>query len=75
VILKLDFEKSFDKVEDEVILQVLRHKGFPQRWITWIRDIMAPGTSSVLLNVYLGKLFIAGEVLGKGILYPLCCLC
>jgi hypothetical protein len=26
VILKLDFEKTFDKVEHEVILQVLRHE-------------------------------------------------
>jgi hypothetical protein len=30
VILKLDFEKAFDKVEHEVILQVLTHKGFPK---------------------------------------------
>jgi retron-type reverse transcriptase len=36
VILKLDFEKAFDKVEHEVILQELRHKGFPQKWITWV---------------------------------------
>jgi hypothetical protein len=36
VILKLDFEKAFDKVEHKVILQVLSHKGFPQKWITWI---------------------------------------
>lgn len=28
MILKLDFEKAFDKVEHEVILQVLNHKGF-----------------------------------------------
>jgi hypothetical protein len=30
IILKLDFEKAFDKVEREVILQVLKHKGFSQ---------------------------------------------
>jgi hypothetical protein len=29
VILKLDFEKALDKVEHEVIIQVMRHKGFP----------------------------------------------
>jgi hypothetical protein len=28
VILKLDFEKAFDKLEHEVILQVLRHFGY-----------------------------------------------
>jgi retron-type reverse transcriptase len=27
VILKLDFKKAFDKIEHEVILQVMRHKG------------------------------------------------
>jgi retron-type reverse transcriptase len=32
VILKLDFEKAFDKVEHEVI-QVLQHKGFHRKWI------------------------------------------
>jgi hypothetical protein len=40
VILKLDFEKAFDKVEHEVILQVLSHKGFPQKWITWVRETL-----------------------------------
>jgi hypothetical protein len=28
MLLKLDFEKAFDKIEHEVILQVLHHKGF-----------------------------------------------
>lgn len=33
VILKLDFEKAFDKVEHEAILMILKHKGFGYRWI------------------------------------------
>lgn len=31
VILKLDFENAFDKVEHQVILQVMKHKGFPDK--------------------------------------------
>jgi retron-type reverse transcriptase len=32
VILKLDFEKVFDKVEHDAIVQVMRHKGFSHKW-------------------------------------------
>jgi hypothetical protein len=57
VILKLDFKKAFDKVELEVISLVLQHKGFPQKWLAWIWDILASGTSSVLLNGVPSKTF------------------
>ena len=33
IILKLDFKKAFDKLEHQVILQVLRHKGFLEKWV------------------------------------------
>jgi hypothetical protein len=50
VILKLDFKKAFDKVELEVIIRMLQHKGFQDRWIDWVKGILSSGTSSVLLN-------------------------
>lgn len=31
IILMLDFEKAFDKVEHELMLQIMQQKGFPQR--------------------------------------------
>jgi hypothetical protein len=34
VLLKLDFEKAFYKIEHEVILEVMRHKGFSDKWIS-----------------------------------------
>jgi hypothetical protein len=55
-LLKLDIEKTFDKVEHEVILQVLNQKGFPDKWVQWIHGILNSGTS-VFLNGTPGKVF------------------
>jgi hypothetical protein len=57
VILKLDFEKAFNKIEHEVIIQVMAQKGFPMKWIKWIKDIFSSGTSSIMLNGTPGKIF------------------
>ena len=37
VILKLDFEKAFDSLEHEAIVQILRYKGFNEKWILWMK--------------------------------------
>jgi retron-type reverse transcriptase len=57
IVLKLDFEKAFDTVEHELILQVLSHRGFGPKLLGWVRNILQSGTSSVLLNGVLGKTF------------------
>jgi hypothetical protein len=33
IILKLDFEKAFDKVEHQLMIQIMQQEGFPDRWI------------------------------------------
>jgi hypothetical protein len=55
VILKLDIEKAFDKVENHVIHTMLQRKGFSSRWVVWISNILSFVTSQVLLKGVHGK--------------------
>jgi len=50
VILKLDFEKAFDKIEHQARLETMRKKGFGEKWLSWMKLIFESCTSSVLLN-------------------------
>jgi hypothetical protein len=54
-ILKLYFEKAFDLVEHEIVFEMLKVKGFPDKWIRWVQDLLGSTTTSVLLNGSAGK--------------------
>jgi hypothetical protein len=57
VVLKLNFEKAFDLVEYDLVLEMLRAKGFPDKWLAWAVELFNTATPSVLLNVTAGKEF------------------
>jgi retron-type reverse transcriptase len=57
IILKLDFEKVFDRIEHKTIMDILQHKVFGAKWQLWMKMIMGSGTSSILLNGVPRKVF------------------
>jgi hypothetical protein len=47
IIIKLDFEKAFDLVEHSVILTMLKHMGFGEKFISWIKNILTTASTSI----------------------------
>jgi hypothetical protein len=47
VILKLDFEKAYDKISWEFLFEMLRQRGLRESWCKWMREVVSSGTLSV----------------------------
>lgn len=65
VILKLDFEKAFDKFKHDLFFNILQHNGFGPKWLKWIKMIMDSGTSAILMNGNLVNLYTVEEELDR----------
>jgi hypothetical protein len=65
IILKLDFEKAFDKIEHSTMLEIMQHKGFGSQWLQWMQLIFSSSTS-ILLNGVPTKVFHCKRGLRQG---------
>lgn len=75
LVLKLDYEKAYDKVNWEFLFDMLQSRGFGNRWISWIKSIMTNSTFSVKINDTIGSHFLGGgKGSSKGIPPPPCFL-
>lgn len=54
IVLKLDFEKAYDKVNWDFLFHCVHMKGFNERWQGWFRSIVTNGTLSVKVNDAVG---------------------
>lgn len=50
LILKIDFEKAYDRVRWDFLKEVLRGKGFPNQWIRWVMQTIEGGKVCVNIN-------------------------
>ena len=66
VIIKIDFEKSYDKVRWDFLFQTLRLKGFSLKWIEWIRSFISGGSVAINVNDEVGPFFQTKKGLRQG---------
>jgi hypothetical protein len=57
VILKLDFEKTYDKVKWSFLQHTLRMKGFSPEWRALINDFVSGGSVAIRVNDDTGHYF------------------
>jgi hypothetical protein len=65
-ILKIDFEKAYDKVNWDFLLDCCKQKGFSENWLIWISKAMAGGTLSVKINDSVGPYFCSHKGVRQG---------
>lgn len=49
MILKIDFEKAYDRVRWDFLEEVMQGKNFPQHWIKWVMQTVRGGQVCVML--------------------------
>ena len=66
IVLKLDFEKAYDKVNWDFMLNCHKMREFHPQWIEWVRKILVGGTVSVKLNDEVGPYFQSSKGVCQG---------
>ena len=57
VVLKIDFEKAYDKVKWPFLQQTLRMKGFSAEWCAMIHSFSSGGSVAIKVNDDIGHYF------------------
>jgi hypothetical protein len=66
VMLKLDFEKAYDKVHWRFLMRYLQKAGFYEIWCNWIKKVMEQGNVAVKMNNIVGIYFMSYKGVRQG---------
>lgn len=65
-ILKIDYEKAYDRVHWGFLEEVLKSRGFSEKWSTWIKRLTRGGSVCVRMNDMNSSYFGVGKGLRQG---------
>lgn len=66
LVLKLDYEKAYDRVSWEFLFEVLESRGFSSKWILWIKQLVTGGSLGIMVNGEDSAYFKPGKGLRQG---------
>jgi mannosylglycoprotein endo-beta-mannosidase len=66
VLLLLNFEKAFDRIEWGFLFDALAKLGFATQWIHWVRSLYHSASSSIKLNGVVGSSFPLARSVRQG---------
>ena len=66
LVLKLDFEKAYDKISWNFLFECLKQRGFCEKWCHWIEKVVTCGTLSVKVNDKVGAYSKCGKGVRQG---------
>ena len=73
-ILFVDFTKAFDSLEWNFMLNTLKHFGFNESFINWVKTLYTDIQTCVMNNGWVSEILRIQEEFVKNVLYQLCCL-
>jgi len=66
VLLLLDFEKAFDRIEWGFLFRALEQLGFSQTWVHWVTSLYREATSAIKVNGVPGPMFQLARSVRQG---------
>jgi len=66
VLLLLDFEKAFDRIEWNFLFEALAKLGFSPKWIHWVSSLYTSASSTIKLNGVEGRAFPLAKSVRQG---------
>ena len=70
ILLKLDLEKTYDKVDWSFLDMAMKLKGFGKRWRRWIWGCLSTTNFSIIVNGRPGEKILAKRGIRQGIRLP-----